>query len=116
MFSKAEIKTHCGRDSSKEKHPGETIHCLMKAAMEEDKRRESKDRSKEVTFGRQCEDALNRLLDAAQIASDWKVKHCERGKFQILNIQLIRLTLFWRIPVRMLYLQLVTQSKQPQIE
>jgi len=69
---KAEIRTHCGRDSAKEEHPGETIHCLMKAAMEEDKRRESKDRSKELTFGRQCEDALNRLLDAAQIASDWK--------------------------------------------
>ena len=44
----AEIRTHCGRDSAKEEHPGETIHCLMKAAMEEDKRRESKDRSKEV--------------------------------------------------------------------
>ena len=27
----------------------------------------------QLTFGRQCEDALNRLLDAAQIASDWKV-------------------------------------------
>ena len=79
---KAEIKTHCGKDSSKEKHPGETIHCLMKAAMEEDKRRESKDRSKEVTFGRQCEEALNRLLDAAQIASDWKVKG---GKCSDLN-------------------------------
>ena len=46
----AEIRTHCGRDSVKEEHPGETIHCLMKAAMEEDKRRESKDRSKEVAY------------------------------------------------------------------
>ena len=27
-----------------------------------------------VTFGRQCEEALNKLLDAAQIASDWKVE------------------------------------------
>ena len=86
LFSKAEIKTHCGKDPSKEKHPGETIHCLMKAAMEEDKRRESKDRSKEVTFGRQCEDALNRLLDAAQIASDWKVRHGKREKYLVLNI------------------------------
>ena len=26
-----------------------------------------------AAFGRQCEEALNKLLDAAQIASDWKV-------------------------------------------
>ena len=49
LLFKVEIKRHCGKDPSKEKQPGETIHCLMKAAMEEDKRRESKDRSKEVT-------------------------------------------------------------------
>ena len=60
----------------------------MKAAMEEDKRRESKDRSKEETFGRQCEDALNRLLDAAQIASDWKVRDIakERSMYLVPNI------------------------------
>ena len=27
-----------------------------------------------AAFGRQCEEALNKLLDAAQIASDWKVE------------------------------------------
>ena len=45
----------------------------MKAAMEADKARVSKDRSKDKNFGSQCEEALNRLLDAAQVASDWKV-------------------------------------------
>jgi len=67
----AEIEK-CNKNSSNEKHPGETIHCLMKAAMEADKVRVSKDRSKDKNFGSQCEEALNRLLDAAQVASDWK--------------------------------------------
>ena len=44
----------------------------MKGAMESDKMRESKDRSK-GNFSNQCEESLNRLLDAAQVASDWKV-------------------------------------------
>ena len=55
-FFKAEIEK-CNKDSTTEKHPGETIHCLMKGAMESDKMRESKDRSK-GNFSSQCEELL----------------------------------------------------------
>ena len=59
----------------------------MKAAMEADKMRVSKDRSKDMNFTSQCEQALNRLLDAAQVASDWKVKYGKCSNSNPLNIQ-----------------------------
>lgn len=59
----------------------------MKAAMEADKMRVSKDRSKDKNFSSQCEGALNRLLDAAQVASDWKVKSGKCSDSNPLNNQ-----------------------------
>ena len=43
------------------KQQGQTIHCLMKTAIEEDRKREGQDPADEQ-FGLQCKNALNTLL------------------------------------------------------
>jgi Golgi apparatus protein 1 len=68
-----EIETNCKNGGGKDNHQGNTIHCLMKAAMDQNNNNVG---FKDQKFGPQCEKALNLLLAEAQMNSDWKVMLC----------------------------------------
>ena len=66
-----EIATFCKEKEGDQEH-GQTIHCLMKNAMDKDKTWQSNESKSKGEFGTSCKNALNSLLAEAQVASDWK--------------------------------------------
>eukprot|EP00090_Calanus_glacialis_P000340 TRINITY_DN10209_c0_g1_i1.p1 TRINITY_DN10209_c0_g1~~TRINITY_DN10209_c0_g1_i1.p1 ORF type:complete len:1124 (-),score=372.79 TRINITY_DN10209_c0_g1_i1:391-3762(-) len=64
-----EIEHFCS-DTKTQKH-GKTIHCLMKAAMDQSQEKLSVNTDKN-TFGKKCLNAVDQLVQETQVISDWK--------------------------------------------
>jgi len=64
-----EIEHFCS-DSKSQKH-GKTIHCLMKAAMDQSQEKLSVNTDKN-TFSKKCLGAVDQLVQQTQVISDWK--------------------------------------------
>jgi len=65
-----EIETYCS--ATKGMKHGKTIHCLMKAAMDQSQARLTVNSAKE-SFNKQCLAAVDTLVRETQIITDWKV-------------------------------------------
>jgi len=64
-----EIEYFCA--PTKTEKNGKTIHCLMKAAMDQNQEKMSVNSAK-TTFSKKCENSLDQLVRETQVISDWQ--------------------------------------------
>jgi len=74
-----EIVAHCDREiehycpGAKKQKNGKTIHCLMKAAIDHDKEKQSANDANKNDFSQNCLQAVDQLVRESQVITDWKV-------------------------------------------